>query len=61
MLFAGDDNVLDVFLDAEKRAAFNVMVFAVCDKLLDGFARGGKALDLVKDDATFTFFEGYMV
>ena len=52
MFFAWDYNVLHVLVDAQQRSCFDVVVSAIFDQLLDGFASGRIALNFVKHHAT---------
>ena len=52
MFFAWDDDVFHVLVDAQQRSRFNVVVSAIFDKLLDGFASRRITLNLVKHHAT---------
>ena len=51
--FAGNDNVLDVLLDREERAGFDVVIAAVFDQVFDCLAGRGIELHFVKDDGRF--------
>ena len=52
VLFAGDDDILDVFVYAQERTGLDVVVLAVFHQLLDRFARDRETLYLVEYDAT---------
>ena len=61
MLFRRNDDIIDVLLDRNQRAGFNVVVTSVGDKILDRLPRTWETLDFVKYDNTFARLELNMV
>ena len=57
VFLAGDDNVADILLDADKGAAFNVVEPPVGDKMLYGLPRHRETLDFVEDHAGLPLYE----